>query len=82
MCYIFCLFVFLRATIQVAPELTFYASTEPANKDKNRYLNIMAYDHSRVILGGVKTGVKHPPNAAPPAGNDYINANFVDGYQK
>ena len=68
----------------MAPELTFYASTETSNKEKNRYLNIMAYDHSRVVLGGVKTGAKHAPtNAANvPTGNDYINANFVDGYQK
>ncbi|XP_013380826.1 receptor-type tyrosine-protein phosphatase delta [Lingula anatina] len=40
------------------------------NKPKNRYVNILPFDHTRVVL---KPMSKH---------NDYINANFVDGYHK
>ena len=53
-------------------EFTCNASWAQENKHKNRYDNIVAYDHSRVKL----TPVKGVP------GSDYINANFLDGYQK
>uniref|UniRef100_A0A2M4BET6 Protein tyrosine phosphatase n=1 Tax=Anopheles marajoara TaxID=58244 RepID=A0A2M4BET6_9DIPT len=48
-------------------------SQHPENKGKNRYLNVIAYDHSRVHLRQVPGQKKHL---------DYINANFIDGYQK
>ncbi|XP_062618540.1 receptor-type tyrosine-protein phosphatase T-like isoform X4 [Saccostrea cucullata] len=42
------------------------------NKDKNRYGNIIAYDHSRVILKPVNGDIH----------DDYTNANFIEGYKK
>ncbi|KAJ7358734.1 hypothetical protein OS493_021509 [Desmophyllum pertusum] len=49
---------------------TWEASQVPHNRTKNRYCNIVAYDHSRVLL----TAKREIP------GSDYINANYVDGY--
>ncbi|XP_051993694.1 protein tyrosine phosphatase receptor type Db [Xyrauchen texanus] len=42
------------------------------NKPKNRYANVIAYDHTRVSL----------PNNDGVPGGDYINANFIDGYRR
>ena len=57
-------------------ELACEHSQSPENKHKNRYVNIVAYDHSRVILKqlpGISNKKSH---------NDYINANYIDGYHK
>nr|XP_055061537.1 protein tyrosine phosphatase receptor type Db isoform X11 [Misgurnus anguillicaudatus] len=42
------------------------------NKPKNRYANVIAYDHTRVLLSN---------NDGVP-GSDYINANYIDGYRR
>ncbi|KAK3787252.1 hypothetical protein RRG08_055974 [Elysia crispata] len=42
------------------------------NKYKNRYGNIIAYDHTRVLLD---------PEGEDTT-DDYINANYIDGYKK
>ncbi|KAF0287130.1 Tyrosine-protein phosphatase 99A [Amphibalanus amphitrite] len=47
-------------------------SQQTENKDKNRYLNIVAYDHTRVPLQPMGSQKRC----------DYVNANFIDGYQK
>ncbi|KFO30222.1 Receptor-type tyrosine-protein phosphatase T [Fukomys damarensis] len=45
---------------------------EDENRNKNRYGNIISYDHSRVRLL-VLEGDPH---------SDYINANYIDGYHR
>ncbi|XP_076676986.1 putative receptor-type tyrosine-protein phosphatase mosPTP-1 isoform X5 [Andrena cerasifolii] len=45
------------------------------NKAKNRYLNILAYDHTRVQLLSCGGG-------PPKKGHDYVNANYIDGWQR
>jgi tyrosine-protein phosphatase non-receptor type 9 len=59
------------------PDGTFDHAKLRSNLTKNRYTDVLCYDHSRVVLS-------HEAEAADeedPTG-DYINANFVDGYKQ
>ncbi|XP_072020551.1 receptor-type tyrosine-protein phosphatase alpha-like isoform X2 [Amphiura filiformis] len=51
--------------------ITKEASLNEINKDKNRYINIIAYDQTRVRLQEIDDE----------PGSDYINACYVDGYK-
>ncbi|XP_056427681.1 receptor-type tyrosine-protein phosphatase S isoform X6 [Hyla sarda] len=59
-------------SIDPGQQFTWEHSNLEVNKPKNRYANVIAYDHSRVILMPVE-GI---------LGSDYINANYIDGYRK
>ncbi|KAG7488136.1 hypothetical protein MATL_G00032160 [Megalops atlanticus] len=59
-------------SVDPGQQFTWENSNLEVNKPKNRYANVIAYDHSRVIL----TAVDGVP------GSDYINANYIDGYRK
>ncbi|XP_023034893.1 tyrosine-protein phosphatase non-receptor type 9 isoform X2 [Drosophila willistoni] len=56
-----------------APEGTFLHARMRNNLTKNRYTDVLCYDHSRVVLA-------HEDEADEVS--DYINANFVDGYKQ
>ncbi|XP_054646800.1 receptor-type tyrosine-protein phosphatase S isoform X8 [Dunckerocampus dactyliophorus] len=59
-------------SIDPGQQFTWEHSNLEVNKPKNRYANVIAYDHSRVILAPIE-GI---------TGSDYINANYIDGYRK
>ncbi|XP_076837330.1 receptor-type tyrosine-protein phosphatase S isoform X2 [Brachyhypopomus gauderio] len=59
-------------SIDPGQQFTWEHSNLEVNKPKNRYANVIAYDHTRVILAPVD-GIM---------GSDYINANYIDGYRK
>uniref|UniRef100_A0A8B9LCN6 Receptor-type tyrosine-protein phosphatase alpha n=1 Tax=Astyanax mexicanus TaxID=7994 RepID=A0A8B9LCN6_ASTMX len=48
------------------------AASKEENKEKNRYVNILPYDHSRVHLSSLE-GVPD---------SDFINASYINGYQE
>lgn len=58
-------------SIEPGQQFTWDHSNLEVNKSKNRYANVTAYDHSRVILQTMDS-----------QGSDYINANYCDGYRK
>lgn len=49
----------------------FISANLPCNKFKNRLVNIMPYETTRVCLQPIR-GLE---------GSDYINASFIDGYR-
>ncbi|XP_035919741.1 tyrosine-protein phosphatase non-receptor type 9 isoform X2 [Anopheles stephensi] len=55
-----------------APDGTFTHAKLRNNLAKNRYTDVLCYDHSRVVL----SQEEDDPTT------DYINANFVDGYKQ
>lgn len=57
------------------PDGTFDHAKLRSNLTKNRYTDVLCYDHSRVVLS-------HDPTNDDDPTNDYINANFVDGYKQ
>ncbi|XP_058871070.1 receptor-type tyrosine-protein phosphatase S isoform X7 [Acipenser ruthenus] len=59
-------------SIDPGQQFTWEHSNLEVNKPKNRYANVIAYDHSRVILSPIE-GI---------TGSDYINSNYIDGYRK
>ncbi|XP_064788006.1 receptor-type tyrosine-protein phosphatase S-like isoform X2 [Oncorhynchus masou masou] len=63
-------------SIDPSQQFTWEHSNLEVNKPKNRYANVIAYDHTRVVLA--------PMEGSSPGilGSDYINANYIDGYRK
>ncbi|XP_016092990.1 receptor-type tyrosine-protein phosphatase F-like [Sinocyclocheilus grahami] len=59
-------------SVDPGQQFTWENSNLEVNKPKNRYANVIAYDHSRVVL--------IPIDGVP--GSDYINGNYIDGYRK
>ncbi|XP_058061455.1 tyrosine-protein phosphatase non-receptor type 9 isoform X1 [Anopheles bellator] len=55
-----------------APDGTFTHAKLRNNLAKNRYTDVLCYDHSRVVLS----------QEDDDPSTDYINANFVDGYKQ
>ncbi|XP_071139566.1 receptor-type tyrosine-protein phosphatase mu-like isoform X17 [Mytilus edulis] len=53
----------------------------PGNKRKNRYKNIYAYDHSRVVLQPEVIDSEDGSSYTTVDNSDYINASYFDGYQ-
>uniref|UniRef100_A0A7N6FCT9 protein-tyrosine-phosphatase n=1 Tax=Anabas testudineus TaxID=64144 RepID=A0A7N6FCT9_ANATE len=59
-------------SIDPSQQFTWEHSNLEVNKPKNRYANVIAYDHTRVVLAPIE-GI---------LGSDYINSNYIDGYRK
>nr|XP_024650953.1 receptor-type tyrosine-protein phosphatase delta isoform X41 [Macaca nemestrina] len=59
-------------SVDPGQQFTWEHSNLEVNKPKNRYANVIAYDHSRVLLSAIE-GIP---------GSDYVNANYIDGYRK
>lgn len=56
-------------SIEPGQQFSWENSNLEVNKPKNRYANVIAYDHSRVILSKLDNQL----------GSDYLNANYCDG---
>ena len=67
-------YLFVEEYISIEPNHTptYVASRLPCNTRKNRYTNVLSYDHSRVRL------TEDPRKE----GSDYINANYIHGYHQ
>ncbi|CAD5209068.1 unnamed protein product [Bursaphelenchus okinawaensis] len=78
-------------SIDTDQHFTWENSNMEVNKPKNRYANVIAYDHSRVVLKTVTRSATGGPRALgidgcydeeEEPGSDYINANYINGYSK
>jgi hypothetical protein len=58
---------FLQRVTEIGLDHAKEASLQAENRAKNRYTNILAYDHSRVKLSFIDDE----------AGSDYINASYI-----
>uniref|UniRef100_A0ACB8ERB3 Uncharacterized protein n=1 Tax=Sphaerodactylus townsendi TaxID=933632 RepID=A0ACB8ERB3_9SAUR len=63
---------FKRLASSKAHTSRFISANLPCNKFKNRLVNIMPYESTRICLQPIR-GVE---------GSDYINASFIDGYRQ
>lgn len=54
------------------PNAKYNAANQPYNKQKNRLVNVLPYDSTRVCL----------PPLVGVEGSDYINASWIDGYRQ
>lgn len=59
-------------SIEPGQQFSWEASSHDTNLAKNRYANVIAYDHTRVLLQTID-GIPD---------SDYINANYSDGYRR
>ena len=60
------------ADVELEWNFTSYCANLNVNKSKNRYVNIIPYDHSRVVLTLQDNTL----------GSDYINSSFIDGFNR
>lgn len=74
-------------SIDPGKHFTWKASSDEDNASKNRYANVVAYDHSRVVLkhliaegiNGYMSNSMTNNGAGVVGSNDYINANLISG---
>ena len=83
-------------SIDPGQEFTWEVSNKEENKSKNRFANVVAYDHSRVLIGkkdsflnGTRSSIVGSVHTNMSFNktfdeemDDYINANYIDGYCK
>ena len=59
------------STLTAEPQQRFVSANLPVNKFKNRLVNILPYESTRVCLQPLRGE----------EGTDYINASYIDGYR-
>jgi protein tyrosine phosphatase len=83
-------------SIDPGQQFTWETAVTDINRQKNRYANVIVYDHSRVILSRLNNNNNETMTSGhlfggsdsgtstplPSPSSDYINASFCDGYRK